>query len=198
MKRVAIGSRNPVKINCVKKAFRKYLPKVKFEFIAQSVPSGVEDQPMSDRECILGAKNRAKRVLQKLKADYGVGIEGGIIKIDGQYFARAWVAIVNNKGVIGLSSSLSAPMPPKFMKLINNGMELGKANDMITGGKNTKHKEGYFGFISDSIITRKKGYIDAVVMALARFKKSNLFMEKEKITYENRKKKPPKLPKKTR
>ncbi len=175
MKKVAIGSRNPIKIDCAKKAFRKYLPGIEFEFVAESVPSGVKDQPMSDKECILGAKNRAKRVLQKMKANYGVGIEGGIVKVNSQYFARAWVAIVNEEETIGLGSSLSAPIPPKFMKLIDNGVELGEANDVITGRKNTKHKEGYFGFISDNIITREKGYIDAVIMALARFKKSEIF-----------------------
>jgi len=107
---VAIGSQNPVKVNCTKKAFSSYLPKAKFEFISITVPSGVSDQPFSDKECILGAKNRAQRVLKSAKSDYGVGIEGGIIKINGDYFACAWVVVVNEKGAVGLGSSLSAPV----------------------------------------------------------------------------------------
>ena len=177
MEKVAVGSKNPVKAGCVKKGFSSYCPEKKFDFLAVDVPSGVNDQPMSDKECILGAKNRARRVLKKTKARYGVGVEGGIIKADGQHFARAWVAIVDKEGTVGLGSSLSAPLPPKFMNLIKSGVELGEANDIITGGKNTKHKEGYFGFISDNLITRERGYIDAVVMALSRFKKSKVFRE---------------------
>jgi len=175
MEKVAIGSKNPVKIGCAKKAFSSYWPEKKFNFLSMDVPSGVDDQPISDKKCILGAKNRAKRALKKTEADYGIGIEGGIIKVNDQYFARGWVAIVNKKGVIGLGSSLSAPIPPKFMRLINNEVELGKVNDMITGRKNTKHREGYFGFISDNLITRERAYIDAAVMALARFKKPEIF-----------------------
>jgi len=63
------------------------------------------------------------------------------------------------------------------MKLINKGVELDKANDMITGKENTKQDNGYFGIISDNLITREKGYIDAVIMALARFKKPEIFEE---------------------
>ncbi len=130
---------------------------------------------MYDRESIFGAKNRAKKALKKSHADFGVGIEGGIIKICGNYFARGWVAVVNKKGIVGLGSSLSAPIPLKYMKLINKGVELGKANDMITGGENTKQDKGYFGFISNNLITRESGYTDAVIMALARFKKPEIF-----------------------
>lgn len=172
---VAIGSQNPVKVNCTKKAFSSCWPKIEFEYIAVTVPSGVKDQPLSDKECILGAKNRAKRALKIAKTDYGVGIEGGIIKMNGNFFARAWVVVVNKMGVVGFGSSLSAPVPPKYMKLIKKGIELGKVNDMITGRENTKHDNGYFGFISDNLVTREKGYTDAVIMALARFRKPEIF-----------------------
>ncbi|MCJ7827592.1 inosine/xanthosine triphosphatase, partial [Patescibacteria group bacterium] len=101
MKKVAVGSGNPVKLGCTQKAFTSYWSGKKFEFVAEGVRSGVADQPMSDEECIKGAKHRAKKVLEKMKADFGVGIEGGIIKADGQYFARAWVAIVDWKETVG-------------------------------------------------------------------------------------------------
>lgn len=177
MEKVAIGSQNPVKISCIKKAFLAFWREKEFDFISISVPSGVNEQPKSDKECILGAKNRAKKALKMAKTDFGVGIEGGIIETDKHFFARAWVVIIDNKGRIGLGSSLSAPVPSRYMNLINKGIELGKANDIITGVENTKHKNGYFGFISDNLITREKGYVDAVVMALARFKKPEIFKE---------------------
>lgn len=175
MKKIAIGSHNPVKIAATRKAFLSFWPKSQFEFLNVNASSGVSDQPMSDRECIKGARNRAKKVLRQTKADYGVGIEGGICKVEGCYFARAWAVVIDKKGNVGFGSSISAPVATKLMKLIHKGIELGKANDILTGRENTKQKEGYFGLISDNIITREKGYIDAVIMALAPFKNKDIF-----------------------
>jgi non-canonical (house-cleaning) NTP pyrophosphatase len=85
------------------------------------------------------------------------------------------MAVVNAKGNFGIGSTLSAPLSRKFLKLVNSGIELGKVTDIISKQKDTKHKGGYFGFVSDNLITREKGYIDGVVMALVRFKKTKYF-----------------------
>lgn len=173
--KVAIGSKNLVKIRAVKKAFACFWPKQRFEFVGLRAASGVKDQPRSDKECIKGAFNRAKKAQQKTGADFSVGIEGGICEAENLYFARAWMVVINKKGETGIGSSLSAPLSQKFMNLIDKGFELGKANDIITGRKNTKQKEGYFGLISDNLITREKGYRDGIIMALAKFKKTEFF-----------------------
>ena len=55
---VFIGSKNPTKINAVKKAFTCVFKKKHFSFIGVSSPSGVGDQPMSEKETKRGAKNR--------------------------------------------------------------------------------------------------------------------------------------------
>lgn len=172
---ITVGSKNPVKIKATRKAFRKYWPGEKIVVEKVTVESGVANQPMSDEECIQGATTRAKAAQKKTCADFGVGLEGGVIKTAGCYFARAWIAVVDKEGNIGLGSSLSAPLGEKFIQLIYDGRELGEANDMITGRKNTKHKEGYFGLISNNLITRERGYTDGVLMALAKFKNPDLF-----------------------
>lgn len=173
--KVAIGSKNPVKLQATEKAFGLVWPDKDFEFVSIETKSGVSDQPMSDQETIKGATNRAKQAQKETGADFGVGLEGGIVKVDNQYFARAWMAVINKKGEIGLGSTLSAPLPDKFMKLVNNGIELGKAHDIISGRENTKQQEGYFGLVSSNLVTREKGYINAIVMALAKFKKPDIF-----------------------
>jgi hypothetical protein len=55
---VFIGSKNPTKINAVKKAFTSVFKKKHFSFVSVSSPSGVGDQPMSERETKRGAENR--------------------------------------------------------------------------------------------------------------------------------------------
>ena len=57
-KKVIITSKNPVKINAVKEGFKKMFPKEEFVVEGVSIPSGVADQPMSNEETMLGAKNR--------------------------------------------------------------------------------------------------------------------------------------------
>src|SRR5258708_12465951 len=104
--KVAIGSDNPVKIKAVKDAFKTIWPKKKFTFKGYKVPSGVSDQPMSPEECIKGAKNRARRVLKLSKANFGVGLEGDLEKLDGRWFGCGWIFVIANQGEAAFVSSL--------------------------------------------------------------------------------------------
>ncbi|MCH7604837.1 DUF84 family protein [Patescibacteria group bacterium] len=175
MRKVAIASENPVKVQAAKKAFLAVWPREAFTFVNSSVSSGVSDQPMSDEESIQGAVTRAKKVQKKEMADFGVGLEGGIRKVKSRYFATAWMAVIDKRGNIGVGAAVSAPLGPSFMNIIKKGTELGKAVDIASGNKNSKQKKGYFGFITDNLITRESGYIDGTIMALGRFNKPKFF-----------------------
>src|SRR5680860_1864371 len=76
--RVAIGSRNPVKVAATQAGFEAAWPSRNWIFEDCDVSSGVSDQPMSNGESILGARNRAVRARNLLCAGYGVGIESGL------------------------------------------------------------------------------------------------------------------------
>lgn len=173
--RVAIGSDNPVKIAAVKTAFKRAWPKKKFVFIGIKVNSGISHQPMSDKETIKGAKNRAKKALKLLRADFGVGLEGGIQKIDGKWFDCGWIVVINKNGTLGIGSSLRMHVPPKMMKHVRKGMEIGLIDDLFFNVKNSKKGKGHFGLMSKNLITRKKGYVDGSVSALVRFISNQLF-----------------------
>lgn len=175
--KVAVGSLNPTKINAVKSAFEKIFPDILWEVEGVSVPSGIPDQPMSDRQSIRGSTNRAKRAMKKIKADYGVGIEGGMQKIGKDWFTSGWAVVVNKEGEIGKGSSISMSVPPKLLKLILGGMELGHANDVIFKQNNSKHASGHFGLMTDNAITRTRAYEDAVFCALGRFLHPEIFTE---------------------
>ena len=64
MKKVAVGSKNPVKIEAVRLAFKTAWPRKEWAVEGVEVDSGVPDQPMSDEESICGARNRAQRSLE--------------------------------------------------------------------------------------------------------------------------------------
>jgi non-canonical (house-cleaning) NTP pyrophosphatase len=59
--------------------------------------------------------------------------------------------------------------PPKVMRLIRKGIELGVADDMIFKTKNSKHSGGHFGLMTDNAVTRSAMYRDGVISALSRF-----------------------------
>lgn len=173
--RVAVGSENPVKINAVKHAFELVWPKNKWEVVGISVGSGVTDQPMSDEESIRGATNRAKRSIKVVKADFGVGLEGGIHKIGKKWFDCGWIAVVDKKGRMGIGSSARMETPQIMIKMVKKGMELGDVGDKLFNRKNSKQAEGHFGLMTNGVVTRKDGYTQAVVFALSRFIQYKVF-----------------------
>jgi len=167
--KVAVGSENPVKLQAVKTAFNNVWPKKKWKVVGMKVTSGVSDQPMSDAESIKGATNRAKRIIKIAKADFGVGLEGGIHKIGNKWFDCGWIVVVDKKGRVGIGSSARIETAPKILALIKKGIELGSANDEIFKSENSKQKGGHFSLMTNGAITRSDGYVHGVIFALSRF-----------------------------
>jgi inosine/xanthosine triphosphatase len=176
IKKVAVGSLNPVKIEAVRLAFTDVWPETNWEVIGAEVSSGVSDQPMSDRESVKGATNRAKRAMKKLGANFGVGLEGGIQKVGKEYVDSGWMIVVSKDGKVGIGSSIRMHTPHKMMKMVlEEGKELGEVCDIIFKRKNTKHAEGQFGLMTKNLITRTEGYRHGVISALVRFIHPDLY-----------------------
>ena len=167
--KVAVGTTNPAKINAVKAAFDKIWPDETWDVVGVGVTSGVSDQPLSARESIKGATTRAKKVLEHEKADYGVGLEGGVHKIESHWFDCGWMVVIDKEGTTGIGTSIWMETPPKMMKMVHEGMELGHIDDKLFGTKNSKQGTGHFGLITNDALTRSDMYRDGVISALSRF-----------------------------
>lgn len=165
---VTVGSKNPVKIKAVQKAFELRFEE-EINISSAEVSSGVSEQPFND-EARQGALIRAKKSLEINNTDYGVGLEGGVMQHGDQYFTSAWCVIVNKQGKEGYGHSIGVQLPSIIVEKIKQGMQLGDAHDYLTGQENTKQKNGFFGLSTDNIITREHGYRDMIVAALAPFK----------------------------
>jgi len=175
MLKVAVGSKNPVKIEATKKAFEKVF-NCEIEIIDISIPSDVSDMPMSFKEMLKGAKNRASRAIEKVNADYGVGLEGGFGHEEIGIFLSGFVAIINRQGVWGYSKRRGLFMPEKIIKQIKEEKkELGDVMDEIRGMKNTKQHEGCVGFMTDNLIPRQKELEGTIIYALSRFTRKEMF-----------------------
>jgi len=172
--RVVIGSKNLVKIECVKTAFSKYFKNI--EIIGTDVESGVPNQPKSDRKTLEGAIRRATQSLLKdSEAYFGVGIEGGLEHIKNNLYAFAWICIKSRKEKIGLGRTASFLLPPKIEELIKSGRELGEADDIFFDIKNSKQKMGAIGLLSKGKLDRKKLYEQGVICALLPFLNKELY-----------------------
>lgn len=176
IKKVAVGSKNPVKIEAVRMAFTDVWPDIEWEVMDSDVTSGVSDQPMSDKESIKGATQRAKRSRKLLDADFGVGLEGGLQKHGKEYVDSGWIVVVAKDGKVGIGSSVRMHTPHKMMKMvIEEGKELGEVCDIVFKRQNTKQAEGQFGLMTKNLITRTEGYRQGVISALVRFIHPDLY-----------------------
>ena len=177
--KIIVGSENPVKIKAVKNVFSKYFEKVKV--IGRKIDSGVSSQPKTEGETIQGALNRANRIFEKYRPDFGVGIEGGLEYIKNNLYAFAWICIRSKEGKIGLGRTASFPLPHRIERLIKNGKELGEADDIVFGLKNTKQKMGAIGLLSKGKLNRTKLYEEGVICALLPFLNEELYANESSI-----------------
>lgn len=167
---IAVGSKNPTKINAVREAYKLVWPDETIEIITIDSPSGVSNQPVTDKESIKGATNRAKHALKNGKADFGVGLEGGIQKVGNEYFDCGWIVVIDKKGNRGIGSSIRMQTPPIMIKMIHEqNLELGVINDILFNTKNSKQATGHFGLMTKDALTRTSAYRDGVISALTRF-----------------------------
>lgn len=164
----AVGSVNPVKIDCVGEAIAEYWPEAKALGVATD--SGVSAQPESDGEMLQGALNRARQAAEKApEARFGVGIEGGTLDTDEGMWAYAWIVIVDREGRIGKGQTGRFLLPEGVARLVRDGMELGHADDQFFNRDNSKQKDGAIGILSDGRVTRLDLYKPAVTFALLPF-----------------------------
>ena len=177
MKKVIIASKNPVKINAVKVAFNQMFPNAIFEFHGLETSSDVSDQPISDNETLQGAINRSNNAKSKyVNANYWVGIEGGVDKKDDEMEVFAWI-FIQSDDIKGKARTATFNLPRKIVDLINSGMELGDADDIVFNRKNSKQKNGAVGILTEDLIDREKYYTHAIIMALIPFKNMDLYLK---------------------
>jgi inosine/xanthosine triphosphatase len=170
---IAIGSTNPVKIEATKNVMKKIYKKVKI--IPTRANSHVPHTPLSEKDCLKGAINRAKQAIKITKADFGIGMEGGITKEFGKYFLHGWCAVIDKDGKIGLGKSGELELPFHVVKKVIEGKELGDVIDEITGIHNTKKKIGAVGVFTKGLINRQKSWEQALIYAMTKWLKPKLY-----------------------
>ena len=166
--KIVVASGNPVKIRAAEAAFRRALGVNDVDVTGIATESGVSDQPMSDAETVLGARNRsanAREIACPMRT-YWVGIEGGVENVNGRLQAFAWMSVLSAQGLSGEARTMSLPLPARIKALMDDGIELGEANDRVFDAKNSKQAGGAFGLLTNGQHTRESVYVAALEMAL--------------------------------
>jgi inosine/xanthosine triphosphatase len=173
--KIIVASTNPVKVNAALLGFQEMFPETEFEAEGVKTASGVSDQPIGDEETFRGAYNRVQAARENNpEADFWVGIEGGNIWHKDEMEGMAWI-IVLSKDKMGKARTAGFFLPQKTIDLINQGYEMGHADEIIFGMHNTKQNQGSTGLLTDNVMNRTRFYVPAVILALIPFKKPDLY-----------------------
>lgn len=174
--KILVASTNPVKINAARSGFQRMFPEHTWIAEGVSVQSGVSEQPMSDEETYSGAEQRAINASKcGIEADYYVGLEGGIEDTGLEMASFAWAVAISRSGRTGKGRTSTFFLPIKIAELVRSGEELGKADDIVFGLKNSKQSTGAVGILTGDVITRESYYSEAIMQALIPFKNPLLY-----------------------
>jgi inosine/xanthosine triphosphatase len=165
--KAVVGSRNPVKIAAAQEVLRRaYGDGVHVE--ARDVGSGVSRQPWGDGETLRGARHRAEQALRSAGANLGIGLEGGLVEVDGRVFTCAWCVVACEDGARGIAGGAHLLLPPSVAASVRAGAELGPAMDALTGLRNTKQGAGAIGILTNGQLNRQSAYEHVLTLAMAR------------------------------
>jgi len=163
---VAIGSRNPAKTKGVRSVFPGFFPGCTFAEVATS--SVVRAQPIGMRQVLSGARRRAKFALAECSADFGVGIEAGILSIAPHQHINLQIAvIVDVEGHSGTGFSCGFLIPDRFVERLRKGEgELDRYSHELTGAERISEEEGIVYHATKGRVSRLQMTEQCVSMAL--------------------------------
>lgn len=165
--KVAVGSRNPVKVRGVERAFKIFYPDVCV--VAVPVKPGVPAQPIGFNQILEGARNRAQEALKACKnVDLGVGVEAGMYEVGGLWFDVQATAIYDDEGYASYGFSPAFQIPECFARKLVEGIagELEELVDEVYGTIDIGEKGGFVSLLTKGAVTREELTFYSTVMAL--------------------------------
>src|SRR5690625_196911 len=148
MRKIVVGSKNKTKVAAVKQIFQANVVQ------AVSVSSGVSPQPTTDEETRLGAYNRAKNARQHDENCIGIGLEGGVMQLDGKLYLCNWGVLITEDEQTFTASGARIELPDAFLEEITTGKELSYVMDRYTKRKGIRHYEGAVGIFTNGHVLR--------------------------------------------
>lgn len=162
---IAVGSQNPLKLRSVKEVLEKIYPEA--TYLPVKVDPGVSPTPLDNDETIAGARQRAQMAYNQTGADWGIGLEGGMTRIDRRWFTCVW-CVIRDGSEETLGGGVHFELPARVIRsILQEGMEMGTRLDEITGISMSKRKMGAEGILTGGLIDRAATFKNAILYALA-------------------------------
>lgn len=163
--KVHVGTGNPIKVKAVQAAFEKVFSGELSEVRAIPVEPGVPSQPFGE-QVIRGATQRARRSLGD--ADYGVGIEAGLVQFTGceHLLNVQFCVIVDRFGRMTVGHGPGFELPNAVVEKLRAGSTLSDEVSRAAGIPEIKETDGAIGVLSGGRIDRLAITREAVLMAL--------------------------------
>ena len=162
--KVVVGSKNPAKIEGVRRGFEKFFSNVVLS--SKEVSSDVNPQPVNS-ETIFGAINRAKNAYSE-DFDFSVGVEAGLFEfpftITGYIDFQVACIYDGKRFTIGFGPGFE--YPPEVVQQVLDGREVGEIMEWLTGIESLGAKYGAIGFLTGKRVVRRYLTEIAVIMAL--------------------------------
>ena len=163
---VAVGTKNPAKLEGVKRAFSRYYPDVQLRPVDSA--SVAKSQPYGLDEMASGATARANYALSKAGGDFGAGVEAGIFTIGKVYLDNQVAAIIDKSGKVSIGHSAGYMLPREDMeKLLREGTELERWAEKVSGVNEVGDKGGLINFLTKGTMNRADLTEQCVITALA-------------------------------
>lgn len=179
MKKIIVGSTNPVKIEAVRETLSDYKDFKQYEVVGIKTDSEVSEQPKSLAEILRGAINRSKSCFDN-NCIYGFGIESGLMEVPytktGYMDICASVIYDGNNHYSGLSSAFECPLDV-IKKVNEEGLDLNESFHRLclTNNPRIGLSEGAIGLLTNGRVTRKDYTKQAIQMALIQLENKELY-----------------------
>jgi inosine/xanthosine triphosphatase len=122
---VCVASRNSVKLRAVRDAFAGWFDGETIDVYAIDPDESIPEQPL-EGDVALGAMARAEKAIESSGADWGVGIEAGLVRLPG---CSRWVsvqicAIADRNGCVSVGLGPGFELPDDLREAVLSGVPL--------------------------------------------------------------------------
>ena len=170
---VAIATGNPIKVQAAERAFADTCPNADIEMQHVAADLKLPEQPMGD-SIAEGAIRRANAAQQYADADFGVGVEAGLMQLPGteRWMSIQVCAIVDQDGRSAVGMGPGYELPKPILDAVLSGEPLREALERLLDLEDPERRGAVF-FLSNGQIDRMDLTIQAVRMALISYQSPN-------------------------
>lgn len=166
--RVCAGTKNPSKLEGIRRAFSKVFSNASLEVVGTEYVSG-NPQPVGLSEVLNGALQRVRSLSGSSECDFRVGVEAGIIELMPGTHLDVQVAVVEDRsGFLSVGFSPAFQVPQQLIQIVFEGKarELEEAVELVYGIPDIGEREGIIHLLSGGLLDRAYLTEVAVLMAL--------------------------------